>query len=242
MMTSYIRPGGLALEPPRGWDRMVGKFIHAFPEKVDEYEELLNNNPIWKRRTMGVGPIAVEDALELGITGPIIRAAGLPLDLRRTEPYSSYDKFDFNVAVRTGNDVYSRFQVRMEELRQSARIVTQALEGMPEGAWQANAPHILLPEREKMKTQMEALIYHFKIVTEGYRVPAGEVYQAIESPRGEIAYYIVSDGTSRPYRVYMRTPSFGTLQGLPKMIEGSLIADSIAIMGSQDFVLGDVDR
>ncbi|HZU28002.1 MAG TPA: NADH dehydrogenase (quinone) subunit D [Bryobacteraceae bacterium] len=242
MMTSYIRPGGLALEPPRGWDRMVARFIRSFPEKVDEYEELLDQNPIWKRRTVGVGPIALEDMLDLGITGPMVRAAGLPLDVRKTEPYSSYDKFDFKVATRTGNDVYSRYQVRMEEMRQSARIIVQALEGMPEGAWQANAPKIVLPDREKMKTQMEALIYHFKIVTEGYRVPAGEVYQAIESPRGEIAYYIVSNGTSRPYRVFMRTPSFGNLQGLPKMIEGTLIADTIATMGSQDFVLGDVDR
>src|SRR5579884_3192069 len=242
MMTSYIRPGGLALEPPRGWDRMVARFIRSFPEKVDEYEELLDQNPIWKRRTVGVGPIALEDMLDLGITGPMLRAAGLEFDLRKKEPYSSYDKFDFNIAIRTGNDVYSRYQVRMQELRESAKIVTQAMEGMPEGAWQANAPHMLLPDREKMKTQMEALIYHFKIVTEGYRVPAGEVYQAIESPRGEIAYYIVSNGTSRPYRVFMRTPSFGNLQGLPKMIEGTLIADTIATMGSQDFVLGDVDR
>src|SRR5579884_3289803 len=184
MMTSYIRPGGLALEPPRGWDRMVGRFIRAFPDKVDEYEELLDQNPIWKRRTVGVGPIPLEDALDLGITGPIIRAAGMPLDVRKTEPYSSYDKFDFKVVTRTGNDVYSRYQVRMEEMRQSANIVTQAMEGMPGGPWQANAPKIVLPDREKMKTQMEALIYHFKIVTEGYRVPAGEVYQAIESPRG----------------------------------------------------------
>jgi len=242
MMTSYIRPGGLALEPPRGWDKAVRRFIDGFPSKMDEYENLLNTNPIWMERTRGVGFISVEDMLDLGITGPMLRGAGIAWDIRKSEPYSSYDKFDFDIAVRTGNDVYSRFQVRMEELRQSARIVKQALEGMPEGAWKSDEQHIMLPDREKMKTQMEALIYHFKIVTEGYRVPAGEAYQAVESPRGEIAYYVVSNGTSHPWRVYMRTPSFGNLQGLPAMIQGCLIADTIAAMGSMDFVLGDVDR
>jgi NADH-quinone oxidoreductase subunit D len=242
MMTSYIRPGGLALEPPRGWQNVVRKFIDGFASKVDEYENLLNTNPIWMERTKGVGFIPVDVMLDLGVTGPMLRGAGIAWDIRKAEPYSSYEKFDFQIAVRNGNDVYSRFQVRVEEMRQSAKIVKQALEGMPEGAWQANAPHIVLPDREKMKTQMEALIYHFKIVTEGYRVPAGEAYQAVESPRGEIAYYVVSNGTSHPWRVYMRTPSFGNLQSLPAMIEGALIADTIAGMGSMDFVLGDVDR
>ncbi len=243
MMTSYIRPGGLALEPPRGWRHAVGKFIDAFPSKVDEYEELLDTNPIWMRRTQGVGFISLEDMLELGITGPMLRGAGLKWDIRKSEPYSSYEKFDFEVPTRTENDVYARYRVRLSEMRQSARIVKQALEGMPAGGkWQADAPKIVLPEREKMKTQMEALIYHFKIVTEGYRVPAGEVYQAVESPRGEICYYVVSNGTSRAYRVFMRTPSFGNIQGLGKLLEGSLIADSIASMGSMDFVLGDTDR
>jgi NADH-quinone oxidoreductase subunit D len=242
MMTSYIRIGGLALEPPRGWENAVGKFIRGFPSKVDEYEELLDSNPIWKARTQGVGFVSLEDMLDLGVTGPMIRAAGLPLDIRKTEPYSSYDQFDFKVATRTENDVYARYRVRLDEMRQSARIVTQALEGMPNGPWQADAPHVVLPDREKMKTQMEALIYHFKIVTEGFRVPAGEVYQAIESPRGEIAYYIVSNGTARPYRVHMRTPSFANLQALPALLEGTLIADSIASLGSMDFVLGDSDR
>ncbi len=242
MMTSYIRIGGLALDAPRGWQNAVGKFIRAFPSKVDEYEELLDANPIWKIRTQGVGHISLEDMLDLGVTGPMVRAAGVPMDLRKTEPYSSYDKFDFNVATRTENDVYARYRVRLQEMRESAKIITQALEGMPEGPFEADAPHVVLPDREKMKTQMEALIYHFKIVTEGFRVPAGEVFQCIESPRGEIGYYIVSDGTSKPYRVHMRTPSFGNLQGLPKMLEGILIADSIAALGSMDFVLGDTDR
>ncbi len=242
MMTSYIRPGGLALEPPRGWQHVVRKFIDAFPSKVDEYEELLEKNPIWLRRTQGVGFFALEDMLDIGVTGPMIRGAGVPLDVRKMTPYSSYEKFDFKVSTHSANDVYARYRVRLTEFRESQKIVKQALEGMPSGPWQADAPKMLLPDREKMKTQMEALIYHFKIVTEGYRVPAGEVYTAIESPRGEIAYYIVSNGTSKPYRVFMRTPSFGNLQGLGPMIEGCLIADTIAAMGSMDFVLGDVDR
>ena len=242
MMTSYIRIGGLALEPPRGWQRRVKEFVDIFPSRIDEYEALLEHNPIWLQRTRGVGHISLEDMLAEGVTGPMIRAAGLPWDIRKSEPYSSYDKFDFKVATRTANDVYARYQVRMEEMRQSTRIVQQALDGMPEGPWKADYQHVTLPDREKMKTQMEALIYHFKIVTEGFRVPAGEVYQAIESPRGEIAYYVVSDGTSQPYRVFMRTPSFGNVQSIGTLLKGKLIADSIASMGSMDFVLGDVDR
>src|SRR6202790_5411184 len=242
MMTSYIRVGGLALEPPRGWEKAVGKFIRAFPSKVDEYEDLLDSNPIWTRRTKGVGFISLENMLNLGITGPMGRAAGLPLALQKNEPYSSYEKFDFKIATQTDNDVYARYRVRLEEMRESAKIVTQALEGMPSGPYQDDAPHVVLPDREKMKTQMEALIYHFKIVTEGFRVPAGEVYQCIESPRGEIGYYIVSDGTAKPYRVYMRTPSFANLMALPVMLKDTLIADSIASLGSMDFVLGDTDR
>lgn len=242
MMTSYIRIGGVALEPPRGWEKSVGKFIRGFPSKVDEYENLLDSNPIWNIRTKNVGYISLEDMLDLGVTGPMLRGAGLPLDCRKTAPYSSYDKFNFNVATQTGNDVYARYRVRLQEMRESAKIITQALEGMPSGPYVADAPHVVLPDREKMKTQMEALIYHFKIVTEGFRVPAGEVYQCIESPRGEIGYYIVSDGTSKPYRVHMRTPSFANLQALPVMLKNTLIADSIAALGSMDFVLGDTDR
>jgi NADH-quinone oxidoreductase subunit D len=180
--------------------------------------------------------------LDLGITGPMLRAAGLAMDTRKDAPYSSYEKFDFIVPTRTENDVYARYQCRIEEMRQSARIIRQVLEGIPPGRHVADVPDMMLPDREKMKTQMEALIYHFKIVTEGYRVPAGEVYQVIESPRGEIGYYMVSDGTAKPYRCYVRGPIFGNLQAIPKMIEGTLIADVIASIGSMDFVLGDCDR
>jgi NADH-quinone oxidoreductase subunit D len=242
MMTSYFRIGGLALEPPRGWHDRVKKFIDSFPSKVDEYESLLTSNRIWMGRTQGVGRISLADMLDLGVTGPMLRAAGLKIDARKDEPYSSYEKFDFEVPVRMENDVFARYLVRLEEMRQSARIVRQAMDGMPEGPWKADDQHVVLPDREKMKTQMEALIYHFKIVTEGFRVPAGEAYQVIESPRGELGFYVVSDGTAKPYRVHMRTPSFANLQATPAMVAGGLVADVIASIGSMDFILGDVDR
>ncbi len=242
MMTSYIRPGGLALEPPRGWQKAIARVIARLASGIDEYQNLLVSNPIFVNRTKGVGVLPVEDMLELGVTGPMIRAAGFKMDARKDCPHTSYEKFDFEVPTRTDNDVFARFEVRMEEMRQSVRIVRQALDGMPEGPWQADAPHVVLPEREKMKTQMESLIYHFKIVTEGFRVPAGSVFQVVESPRGELGYYVVSDGTANPHRVFMRTPSFGNLQSLGAMLENVVISDSIAVMGSMDFVLGDVDR
>jgi NADH-quinone oxidoreductase subunit D len=242
LMTSYIRIGGLALEPPRGWQKVVGKFARELASKIDEYEDLLTKNPIFLQRTKGVGHLSLERLLDLGVTGPMIRAAGLNWDIRKSEPYSSYEKFDFDIPVCDESDVFARFRVRVDEMRQSLRIVQQALDGMPSGPWKADAPHVVLPDREKMKTQMESLIYHFKIVTEGFRVPAGDAYVPVESPRGEIGFLAVSDGTSKPLRVFMRTPSFGNLQCLTALFEGRLIADSIASLGSMDFVLGDVDR
>jgi NADH-quinone oxidoreductase subunit D len=242
MMTSYIRVGGLALEPPRGWHKRVSAFIDGFPNKIDEYENLLTHNSIWMGRTKGVGVLTLEDMLDLGVTGPMLRAAGLKTDARKDAPYSSYEKFDFEVPTRTESDVYARYLVRLEEMRQSVRIVKQALDGMPGGPWKTADQHVALPDREKMKTQMEALIHHFKIITEGFAVPAGEVYQVVESPRGELGFYVVSDGTAKPYRVHMRTPSFGTLQATEKMVQGGLIADLIASIGSMDFILGDTDR
>ncbi len=242
MMTSYIRIGGLALEPPRGWEKKVAALVERLARGIDEYQNLLASNPIWLNRTKNVGTLPIDLMYDLGVSGPFLRAAGLKIDIRKDCPYSSYEKFDFEVPTRTANDVYARFEVRMEEMRQSVRIVRQALAGMPSGPWQADAPHIVLPDREKMKTEMESLIYHFKIVTEGFRVPEGSVYQTVESPRGELGYYVVSDGTANPHRVFMRTPSFGNLQALGAMLEGVVISDSIAAMGSMDFVLGDVDR
>jgi NADH-quinone oxidoreductase subunit D len=242
MMTSYFRIGGLALEPPRGWKQVMQKFVKMMPERIDEYENLLTGNPIWNVRTKGVGYMSLEDLLDWGVTGPMIRAAGLQWDIRKDAPYSSYEKFNFDVPVRTESDVYARYAVRIAEMRESCKIIQQAIDGMPDGPFQADAPKVVLPEREKMKTQMESLIYHFKIVTEGFSVPAGEAYVGIEAPRGELGYYVVSDGTTRPYRVHMRTPSFGNLMALTPLLEGRLIADSIAALGSMDFVLGDTDR
>jgi NADH-quinone oxidoreductase subunit D len=242
MMTSYFRIGGLALEPPIGFFERVRKFVDRFPARVDEYESLLTSNPIWVERTKGVAYLSQEDAIALGVTGPALRAAGVDIDLRRDMPYSSYDKFQFNVPLSQDSDVFSRYLLRVQELRESNKIVQQALAGLPEGPIKADAPKVVLPEREAMKTQMESLIYHFKIITEGFAVPAGEVYQAVESPRGEMGYYVVSDGTAKPYRVHMRSPSYANLQALSKMCEGKLIADVVAAIGSIDIVLGEIDR
>ena len=242
MMTSYFRIGGLALEPPLGFFERVKAFADRFPSRVDEYEELLTSNPIWVERTKGVAYMAPEDAIALGATGPTLRASGVDIDLRRDMTYSSYDKFQFKVPVSKDGDVFARYICRVQELRESNKIVQQTLAGMPEGPIKADAPKVVLPDREKMKTQMEALIYHFKIITEGFAVPAGEVYQAVESPRGEMGYYIVSDGTAKPYRVHMRGASFANLQTLPKMCEGRLIADVVAAIGSIDIILGEIDR
>ena len=242
MFTSYFRVGGLAMEAPIGWFQRVKKFNDAFPERVDEYEGLLTGNPIWQNRTKGVAPLTAEQVIALGGSGPILRASGVDWDLRRDMPYCGYEKFQFKVPTHTDGDVWARYVVRVEELRQSQKICKQALEGMPEGAIKADAPKVVLPNRENMKTQMESLIYHFKIVTEGFTVPAGEVYQAIESPRGEIGFYMVSDGTAKPYRVHVRAPSFANLSLLEPMCQGRLIADVVAAIGSIDIVLGDVDR
>ena len=242
MMTSYFRVGGLSMDVPIGFFQRVKRFTDRFNEHVDEYEDLLTANPIWVERTKGVAVMSREDAMALGATGPTARASGVDWDLRRDMPYSGYEKFQFKVPVGEAGDVFTRYILRVQELRESNKIVQQALDGVPQGRIKADAPKIVLPDREKMKTQMEALIYHFKIVTEGFPVPAGEVYQAIESPRGEMGYYIVSDGSPKPYRVHMRGASFANLQTLAKMCEGNLIADVVAAIGSIDIVLGDVDR
>jgi NADH-quinone oxidoreductase subunit D len=242
MMTSYFRIGGLALEPPLGFFEKVKKLADRFPGNVDEYEGLLTGNPIFMMRTKGVAHLSAEDAIALGAGGPTLRGSGVDIDLRRDAPYTGYENFKFNVPVRTEGDVFARYLCRVAELRESIGIVQQALAGMPEGPIKADAPKVVLPDREKMKTQMEALIYHFKIITEGFAVPAGEVYQAVESPRGEMGYYVVSDGTAKPYRVHMRGPSYANLQTLAKMCEGGLIADVIAAIGSIDVILGDIDR
>jgi NADH-quinone oxidoreductase subunit D len=242
MMTSYIRIGGLSMEPPLDFLPRVRAFINTLHEKIDEYSNLLTGNPIFRNRLKGVGILSAADAIALGVTGPPLRASGIDFDLRRDMPYSSYEKFQFEVPISNDCDCWARYEVRLVEMRESVKIIQQALDGMPEGPVKANAPKVVLPDREKMKTQMEALIHHFKIITEGFEVPAGEVYQGIEAGHGQTGYYVVSDGTAKPYRVHMRYPSFATLQAVETMCKGRMIADLVAVIGSIDIVLGEIDR
>jgi len=242
MMTSYIRIGGVSMDPPLDFMARVQAFILTMPEKIDQYSNLLTGNPIFRNRLKDVGHLSAADAIALGVTGPPLRASGVDFDLRRDMPYSSYEKFQFEVPVSNDCDCWARYVVRLVEMRESVKIIQQALDGMPEGSFSAVDPKVILPDREKMKTQMEALIHHFKIVTEGFAVPAGEVYQGIEAGHGQTGYYVVSDGTAKPYRVHMRYPSFATLQALETMCKGRMLADVVAVIGSIDIVLGEIDR
>jgi NADH-quinone oxidoreductase subunit D len=242
MMTSYVRVGGLSVEPPRDIYDKIRTFLKNFPAHVEEYEGLLQTNPIWMNRLKGVGHLSAADAIALGVTGPPLRASGVDFDVRRDMPYSGYEKFQFNVPVSDVGDVWARYIVRMQEFRESVKICLQALDGLPEGPIVADAPKIILPNREQMKTQMESLIHHFKIVTEGFGVPAGEATSSVEAPHGMMNYYVVSDGTAKPYRVHMRNPGFATLQALETMCKGRLLADVVAVIGSIDIVLGEIDR
>jgi NADH-quinone oxidoreductase subunit D len=243
MMTSYFRIGGLALDPPAGWRVAVEKFLKMMPSRVDDYETLLTNNRIWMGRTQGVGYISTEDAVALSMTGPTLRASGLAFDNRKLFPYSSYEEFEFDVPTRTDSDCFGRYMVRVAEMRESLRIVRQAFDKIAnDGPIRSEAPGIVPPQREKMKTEMEALIYHFKIFTEGFAPPPGEAFVAVESPRGELGCFVASDGSAKPLRVHFRSPSFINLQALPKLVEGQLISDVIACIGTIDIVLGEVDR
>jgi NADH-quinone oxidoreductase subunit D len=243
MMTSYFRVGGLALEPPPGYIERIERFLSYFPSRVDEYEDLLTKNRIWWGRTKGIGILSAEDAISMGVTGPMLRASGVAYDIRKYFPYSSYDEFDFAVPTRMEGDVYARYLVRVAEMRESVKICRQAIKKIPaEGPIRAEAPGIIPPAREEMKTSIEGLIYHFKIFTEGFAPPPGEVYQAIESPRGELGFFVASDGSAHPHRVHVRAPSFVNLQSLPQLVEGRLIADVVACIGTTDIVLGEVDR
>src|SRR5271166_5707084 len=243
MMTSYFRIGGLALDPPAGWRAAVEKFLKMMPSRVDDYETLLTKNRIWMHRTQGIGYISTEDAVALSMTGPTIRASGLAYDNRKMFPYSSYEEFEFDVPTRTDSDCFGRYMVRVAEMRESLKIVRQAMGKITDdGPVRADAPGIVAPQREKMKTEMEALIYHFKIFTEGFAPPPGEAFVAVESPRGELGCFVASDGSAKPLRVHFRSPSFINLQALPKLTEGQLISDVIACIGTIDIVLGEVDR
>ncbi len=243
MMTSYFRIGGLALEPPPGWVQHIERFVKMFPSRIGEYERLLTQNRIWLARTKGIGMLTADDAIALGVSGPTLRSTGVAYDVRKFFPYSSYDEFEFDVPTCTEGDCYARYLLRVAEMRESLKIVRQAMQKIPsEGPIRTDAPGIIPPEREKMKTEMEALIYHFKIYTEGFSPPPGEVYQAIESPRGELGFYVASDGSPKPWRVKVRAPSFINLQALPKLVEGRLIADVVTCIGTIDIILGEVDR
>ena len=243
MMTSYVRIGGLALEPPPDWLDRVQRVVESLPGHIDEYEDLLTQNRIWMARTKGVGYLSPEDAIAMGVSGPLLRASGVAYDVRKMFPYSSYDEFDFEVQTQTAGDCYARYQVRVAEIRESIKIIRQAMDKIPsQGPFRAEVPGIIPPSREEMKTSIEGLIYHFKIFTEGFAAPPGEVYSAIESPRGELGIFMASDGSAKPYRVKFRAPSFVNLQSLPKLCEGRLIADVVACIGTTDIVLGEVDR
>lgn len=242
MMTSYFRIGGLAQDIPEGFEAKVREVVDTFPGRIDDYENLLTKNRIWLNRTVGVAKITAEDAINLGVSGPILRACGVKWDIRKSNPYSGYDKFEFDIPTGKNGDVYDRYLVRIEEMRQSVRIVKQALESIPQGDYVARVPGVILPTKEEVLHNIEALIFQFKLVVEGFSAPVGEVYHSIESPKGEIGYYIVSDGSNKPYRVRVRPPCFVNLGALPKMVEGRLLADVVAAIGSVDIVLGEIDR
>ena len=242
MHTRYFQAGGLADDIPPGFAEECRRLADRMPAAVDEYEAMLDRNQIFLERTKGIGLLSADDAIALGQSGPMLRASGADWDLRRDDPYLVYDRLDFNVPVYPGGDVYDRYRVHMDEMRESVRIIHQCLDGMPEGPWIADDRKVVLPPRDELHTSMESLIHHFKLVTEGYRVPEGEVYAAIESARGEMGCYLVSDGGAKPWRVKFRAPSFVALQAGPTMIQGSLIADMIAIAASLDTVMGEVDR
>jgi NADH-quinone oxidoreductase subunit D len=242
MHTRYFQVGGLAEDVPPGfWDECA-KFVELMPKAVDDYETLIDRNEIWLERTQGIGLLSADDAIALGQSGPVLRGSGVDWDLRRAQPYLAYDQVDFQVPVYEEGDVYARYRVRMQEMRESVRIVEQAMRRMPDGPWISDERKVVLPPREELHTSMESLIHHFKIVTEGFRVPEGEVYVTIESPRGELGCYVVSDGGPKPWRVKFRAPSFAALEATATCMREALVADMIAIVGSLDTVMGEVDR
>jgi NADH-quinone oxidoreductase subunit D len=242
MMSSYFRVGGLFADLPERFEETVRSFVTSFPDRLAEYENLLTANPIWIQRTKGVGVIKPEDAVDLGMSGPNLRACGVPWDIRKSNPYSGYGQYSFEISRGTHGDVYDRYLCRIFEMRQSIAIVRQALERLPDGPIAVQDPKVTPPPKPMVKKSMEALIHHFLLWSEGFRTPVGEVYQSIESPKGEFGVYLVSDGSNIPYRVHFRAPSFVNLQALPRMAEGRLVADVVAIIGSIDIVLGEVDR
>jgi NADH-quinone oxidoreductase subunit D len=242
MNHNYIRPGGVAADLPDGWAEHLDTILGVLPERLEEFDTLMTGQPIWRERLQGVGVITAEEAISLGATGPILRSTGYAWDLRRDLPYLCYDQLDFDVVVGTYGDCFDRYSIRLAEIRESIRIVRQCMDKMPVGDYRIQDKKVTPPPRARIDESMEALIHHFKIFTEGFKVPEGEVYVGIESPRGEIGCYIVSDGTANPYRIHIRAPSFVNIQCLPHMMRGGLVADAVAVISSVDPVLGEVDR
>jgi NADH-quinone oxidoreductase subunit D len=242
MNHNFIRPGGTAADLPDGWEDDVAVIIDTIENRLDDYDELLTGQPIFRERTEAVGNITAETAVALSATGPILRSTGVPWDLRRAMPYLAYDQVEFDVIVGTYGDNFDRYSIRLNEIRESIRIIRQILEKMPLGDYRVQDRKVTPPPRRRIDESMEALIHHFKIFTEGFRVPEGEVYVAVESPRGELGCYLVSDGTAKPYRMHIRGPSFVNLQTLPVLLRGGMIADAVAVISSVDPVMGEVDR
>ncbi|MDZ4338940.1 MAG: NADH dehydrogenase (quinone) subunit D [candidate division NC10 bacterium] len=242
MMSSYFRVGGLMADLPDGFDRAVDQILREFPHRFDEYEDLLTDNPLWIQRLKGIGVIKAEEAVAWGLSGPIVRACGLAWDLRKSNPYSGYDRFDFEIALGRAGDAYDRYLVRIVEMRQSLRIVGQALRELPGGPVNIDNPKIVPPPKHVVRQSMEALIHHFLLYSQGFTVPPGEAYVPVEGPKGELGFYVVSDGSNTPWRVKLRPPSLVNIQVLPRLIEGHMVADVVAIVGSVDFVMGEADR
>ena len=242
MMSSYFRVGGLMADLPEGFDRAVQQILSEFPHRFDEYEDLLTRNPLWIQRCKGIGVIKAEEAIAWGLSGPNLRACGVPWDLRKSNPYSGYERFDFDIALGQAGDAYERYLVRIFEMRQSLKIVEQALKEMPGGPVNIDNPKIVPSPKRVVRQSMEALIHHFLLYSHGFNVPPGEAYVPVEGPKGEVGFYVVSDGTNKPWRVKLRPPSFVNIQVLPRLIEGHMVADAIAIIGSVDFVMGEADR
>jgi NADH-quinone oxidoreductase subunit D len=242
MMTSFIRIGGLMADLPPQFEPKVRDFLAYIPARIDEFEELLTRNQVWVERTKDIGILPASVAIDMGCSGPTLRGSGVPYDVRKVAPYSGYENFDFSMKVGTKGDVYDRFLCRVGEMRESVKIVQQAIDGVPEGPWRIDDRKIVPPPKDELVNSMESLIHHFKLFTEGLKPPAGDVYHVIESARGEMGYYLVSDGSGRPYRFHMKAPSFYNLQALPLMAKGCLVSDIIAIIGTIDIVLGEVDR
>jgi NADH-quinone oxidoreductase subunit D len=242
MNHNYIRPGGVAADLPDGWAEELEGVLQLVESGVAEYDALLSENPIWLERTVGVGVISREDAIALGATGPILRSTGFPWDLRKTQPYLAYEEVDFDVIYTENGDVYDRYRIRLYEILESVKIVRQCMAKMPGGDYRVQDRKVTPPPRARIDESMEALIHHFKLFTEGFKVPAGETYVAIESPRGEIGCYLVADGTGKPVRLHIRGPSFYNLQTMGPMMEGGMVADAVAIISSVDPIMGEVDR